>query len=213
VQVRNAVVACNQLEVNAVEDNLEQNFNPQSLTATADVSQAPEVPPLPEVVSVQTAVAANQALPAESVAGPSPSPLHFLQLWSRSFLADVRSSSRQFRRALRLFETQRLNPFIRDVRRQLHQFRVRASRLPSHPRWKPFRARAVFASHTSWTSFVSAMPPWLARALGINSHAPRKRVQSVVASRVKRRRGILSLRRWLHEPLTTQQKRTHGHQG
>src|SRR6266853_1113200 len=69
VQVRNAVVACNELEVNAVEDNLEQNFNPQSLTATADVSQAPEVPPLPEVVSVQTAVAANQALPAESVAG------------------------------------------------------------------------------------------------------------------------------------------------
>jgi type II secretory pathway predicted ATPase ExeA len=213
VQVHNAVVACNQVEVNAVENDLEQNFSLQSWTATADVSQAPEVPPLPEVVSVQTAVAAYQALPAESVAGPSPSSLHFLQLWGRSFLADVRSSSRQLRRALRLFETHRLNPFIRDVRRQLHQFRVRASRLPSHPRWKQFRARVGSASRTSWISFTSAMPPWLARPLGMNSHVRRRRAQSAVASRVKRRRSILTLRKWLHEPLTTQQKRTQGNQG
>jgi len=213
VQVRKAVVASSQLEVNAIENNLEQNLSLLPLMATAEVSQVPEVPPLPEVVSVQTVVSANQALPAESVAGPSPSPLHFLHLWSRSFLADVRSSSRQFRRAIRSFETQRWNPFIRDMRRQLHQLRIRTSRLPSHPRLKQFRARALSASQTSWTSFASAMPPWLAGPLGIHQHSARRHTQTAAVSRVKRRRAVLALRRWLHDPLTTPQKRTQENQG
>jgi hypothetical protein len=206
VQVSNAVVANNQLEVNATENNLKQDFNPPPLVATAEVSQVPEAPTLSQTVSVQTVVAASPVR-------PSPSPVDLLRGWCRSFLADVRSSSRQFRRAVRSFETQRWNQFIRDMRRQLHQLRVRGSRLPSHPKVKQFRARALSASQTLWTSFASTMPPSLAKPLGINQQAASKPAQTTAASRVKRRRTILSLRRWLHEPVTTQQKRTQGNQG
>ncbi len=211
-QVSNAVIASNQLEVNATENHPEQNFNLPPLAA-AGTSQILETPPLPQPVSVQTVVAANQAPQAESTVRPSPSPVDFLHLWSRAFLADVRSSLRQFRRAILSFETQRWNPFIRDLCRQLHQLSVRASRLPSHPRLKQFRAQALSASKTSWTSFASAIPPWLARPLGINQQAARRPSHTAAASRVKRRRAILSLRRWLHEPVTTDQKRTQGNQG
>jgi len=211
-QVSNAVIASNQLEVNATENHPEQNFNLPSLAA-AEASQILEAAPLPQPASVQTVVAANQAPQAEPPVKPSPSSVYFLHLWSRTFLADVRSSSRQFRRAIRLFETQRWNPFIRDLRRQLNQLRVRASGLSAHPRLKQFRARVLSASKTSWTSFASAIPPWLARPLGINQQAARRPAQTAAASRVKRRRAILSLRRWLHEPLTTEQKRTQGNHG
>jgi general secretion pathway protein A len=211
-QISNAVIASNQLEVNATENHPDQNFNLPP-PAAAEASEILETPPLPQPVSLRTDVAANQAPQGEPAVKPSPSPVDFLQLWGRTFLADVRSSLRQFRRAIRSFETQRWNPFIRDLHRQLHQLSVRASRLPSHPRLKQFRARALSASKTSWTSFASAIPPWLARPLGINQHAARRPTQAAAASRVKRRRAILSLRRWLHEPLTTEQKRTHGNQG
>src|SRR5712672_1049012 len=210
-QVSSAVIASNQLEVNTTENNPELNFNLPPLAA-AEASEILEASPLPQPVSVQTVVGSNQAPQAESVR-PSPSPVDVLQIWGRTFLADVRSSSHQFRRAIHSFETQRWNPFIRDLRRQLHQLRVRASRLPSHPRFKQFRARALSASKTSWTSFASAIPPWLARPLGINQQAARRPAHNAAASRVKRRRAILSLRRWLHEPLTTEQKRTQGNQG
>jgi len=211
-QVSNTVIASNQLEVNATENYPEENFNLPPLAA-AEASQILEAPPLPQPVSVETVVAANQAPQAESTVRPSPSSVDFLHLWSRTFLADVRSSSRQFRRAIRSFETQRWNPFIRDLGRQLHQLRVRASGLSAHPRLKQFRAQALSASKTSWASFASAIPPWLARPLGINQQAARRPTQTAAASRVKRRRAILSLRRWLHEPLTTEQKRTQGNHG
>jgi len=210
-QVSNAALASKELEVNATEDSLKQDFNPPPFVATADASQVQEAP-RPQAVSVERAIAANQARPAESSARPSAPPVHFLRLWSKSFRADLRSTFRQFRRAIRSFETQRWNPLIRDMRRQLHQLRVRASRLPSHPRLKQFRARALSVSQISWRSATSAMPTWLAEPLGINQHATGKHAQSAAASRVKRRRVILSLRRWLHEPLTTQQKRKQGNQ-
>jgi len=211
-QVSRAALASVELGMNANENNLKPDFNQPPVVATADASQVPEVPTLPQTVSVQTVVAANQALPTESTSRPSASLLHFLHLWSRSFLADVRSSSRQFHRTIHSFETQQWDPFVRDMRRQLHQLRVRTSRLPSHPRLKQFRARALSASQILWSSFASALPPWLAGPRGINQHVPRKRAQSAATSQVKRRRAILSLRRWLHEPETTQQKRTQGNQ-
>ncbi len=210
-EIGNAVVARNQSQGSAAENDLTPDSNLQPLVATEDALQVPEVPTLPQTVSVETVVAVHQALPAERAVRPSPSPLHFLQLWSKSLLADVRSSSRQFRRAIRSFKTQHLKPFVRHTRRQLRQLRDHASRLPSHPQVKQFRARVVFASQSGWTSLASAMPPWLAGRLGINQYVAPKRTQTD-ASRVKRRRGILSLRRWLHQPLTTQPKRTQGNQ-
>src|SRR6266403_5375227 len=80
-QVSNAVIAGNQLEVNATENHPEQNFNLSRLAA-AGASQILETPPLPQPVSVQTVVAANQAPQAESTVRPSPSPVDFLHLWS-----------------------------------------------------------------------------------------------------------------------------------
>src|SRR6267154_103755 len=138
-QVTNTVIASNQLEVNATENHPEQNFHLPPLAA-AEAFQILEAPPLPQPVSAQTVVAANEAPQAEPFVKPSPSSVDFLHLWSRTFLADVRSTSRQFRRAIRSFETQRWNPFIRDLRRQLNQLSVRASGLSAHPRLKQFRA-------------------------------------------------------------------------
>jgi hypothetical protein len=206
-----AVLASRQVAVDATENDLREDFSPPMVAADY-ASQIPDAP-LPQSVSLETAVVANEALPADFAARPSPSPLRFLHLWSRSFLADVHSSWRQFRRAIRSFETHRWNPLIRDLRRQLHQVRVHASRLPSHPEWQKFRSHAISASQNGWASFTSAVPPWLAQRVGIKLRATRKHAQAVATSRDKHRRGILSLRRWLHEPLTTQQKRTHGNQG
>jgi len=203
-RVSRAAFANNQLEVNATENNPKPDFNPPPFVAT-EVSQVPEAPTPPQSDSIQAAVAASPIRRGLS-------PVDFLRFWSKSFLADLRSSSRQFRRAIRSFETRRWNPFVRDMRLQVHQLRIRAFRLPSYPRLKQLRARAVAASQTSWTAFASAMPPWLAEPLGINRHAARKPAQTAAASRVKRRRAILSLRKWLHEPLTTQQKRSEGNQ-
>jgi hypothetical protein len=210
-QVSGAALASDGLEVHATEDNLNQDFNRPPFVATANPAQVPEAL-LPQAVVVETAVTPNQALPAESAARPSLSLFHFLRLWSRSFRADLRSSSRQFRRTIRSFETRRWNPFFRDLRRQMHQLRVRASRLPSHPQLKQFRSRALSTAQTSWASFTSGMPRWLAEPLGIRQNAAHKRTSAAAASQVKRRRATLSLRRWLHESLTTQQKRTSGNQ-
>src|SRR5712672_837487 len=59
-QISNAVIASNQLEVNATENYPEENFNLPPLAA-AGASQILETPPLPQGVSV----AANQAPQAE----------------------------------------------------------------------------------------------------------------------------------------------------
>ncbi len=135
----------------------------------------------------------------------------FLRRCGASFAADARAMSRQFRRATDSL-VRWWNPFVRDRRRELHQVQIRVSRLLSDPRWRELHTRAVSASQASWRAFKSAMLSWLSQRSGIHQPESRKRAQSAAASRANRRRAILSLRRWLHEPLTTQQKRTHGNQ-
>jgi len=151
---------------------------------------------------------ATRALPRESAAPSNPSPVYFLRLWGKSFIADARATRHQLRRAIRSFGARRWTPFVRDLRRQLHELGIRASRLPSDPGWIAIRNRVASASQNSWNSLVSAMPPWLARHLGIRKSEAIERLQTASALRAKRRRTILSLRRWFHEPMTTQQKRT-----
>lgn len=164
-----------------------------------------EASPRSSSLSAPVDATATRALPAKAAARSRPSPLQFLKLWSTSFSADVRATSRHLRRVIRSFGARRWNPFVRDLGRQLHQLRVHASRLPSDPRWIEIRNRAASASHTLWTSFTSATP---GKGFGIRQPQPHKHSQEVLASRASRRRAILSLRRWLHEPLNTQQKRT-----
>jgi general secretion pathway protein A len=183
----------NQLERNATE-----------VERPVETHQVQEVSPTSQTFSIPVAAAVTRALPAESAAR---SPLHFLRLWTNSFVADARATAHHLRRAIRSFGARRWNPFIRDLRRQLHQLRMRASRLPSDSRWKDIRNQAASASRALWTSFKSATPPWLAKSPGMRQQKPHKHSQEQ-ASRAKRRRAILSLRRWLHEPLNTQQKRT-----
>jgi len=137
------------------------------------------------------------------------SPLDFLRLCGSSFAADARTTSLQFRRAIRSFATGSLNPLIRDLRHELHQLRIRLSRTLSDVRWKELRTRDVSASETSWRALKSAVPQWLIQRLGIRETRGRKS-ESRASSRANRRRAILSVRRWLHEPLTSQQKRAHG---
>jgi len=140
-----------------------------------------------------------------------PSPLEVLRLCGASLVADARATSRQFRRAIHSLAGW-CNPFVRDRRRELHQVRIRVSRLLSDPRWRELHSQAVSAAQAFWHAFKSAIQPWPNQRVGIHQADARKRAQSAAASRANRRRAILSLRRWLHEPLTTQQKRTHGNQ-
>jgi hypothetical protein len=105
------------------------------------------------------------------------------------------------------------NPFVRQVRHgvrhQLHQLRIRAARLSSDPRWKKIEASAATQTRALWQWFKSATPSWLAERLGIRQHKPHNRAQSAAAERANRRRAMMYLRRWLHEPLSSERKRAH----
>jgi general secretion pathway protein A len=190
-------------------------------TNPSESSTPPKDGPLPAATwcEVQEPSPPSQAPPVQPRSAPvhppfarsRRSPLDFLCLCSASLAADAQTTSRQFRRAIRSL-VRWLNLFVRDRRRELHQVRIRVSRLLSDPRWRELHTRAVSASRASWRAFKSAIPLWLNRRSGIHETESRKRAQSVAASRANRRRAILSLRRWLHEPLPTEQKRTHGNQ-
>jgi general secretion pathway protein A len=165
--------------------------------------QVQEPAPPSQAVPVQT-----QAVAARRPAKPTRLSLpRILHLWGRSFVSDARATSRQFLRAIRSFETNRWNPFIRQIQRELHQLRIRAGRLASDPRWKRLQTSAASKTHTSWQRLKSTMPPWLAEPLGIHQHKTHNRAQSAPASRANRHRAMMYLRRWLHEPLSTQRKR------
>ena len=180
----------------------EQQAPPNEVSWPAPASEAP-------ATQMQTLFA--EEVPQAPLSSSRQSPLAFLSGWGSSFLHDLRSSWRQFRRAARSFAIHRWNPFVHNLRRQLHQLRVSTSQVSSDPRWKQLRTRAVYVLQNSWNGFKSAMPPRLARYLGVPPET-QKHV-SRAAPRVKRPRGIMSLRRWLHEPLhTAQRKRTEGSQ-
>ena len=181
-------------------------------------STAPKDDPLPAAApcGVQESSRPSQPPPIRPSVRPPltrsrPSPLYFLRLCGSSFAADARATSRQFRRAIDSL-LRRWNPFVHDRSRELRQVRIRVSRLLSDTRWRELCTRAVSASQASWHAFKSTMHPWLSQRSGIHQTEARKRVQSAAASRANRRRAILSLRRWLHEPFTTQQKSTRGNQ-
>jgi general secretion pathway protein A len=211
-RVNQSLVAGNQLEPNATENSLKQNFNRPPLVQTVEPHGVPEAQPLFQALSASTQAPCNQGLPAESAARSRPTPLHVLRLWGASFVADLRASYRRFHRAVRSFEAGHWNHFVRGLRRQVHQLRLRASRLPSDPHWKDIRARAATVSQSCWTYLKFVIPPSLADRLSERQHESRRTTQVTAASRIRRRRAILSLRRWLHEPLTTQPKRTEGNQ-
>jgi general secretion pathway protein A len=182
-------------------------------SGAVEAHNAQEAPPMAPALPVPREVAAaTRAQSDEFAVKSSPSLLHLTRLWSQSFLTDLRASFSQVRRTIRSFEAQRWHPLIRNLRRQLHQLRIRASGLASNPRWKEIRTQATSGLQTLRTSFRSAMPPWLTDHFGIPQPESRKRAQPSTASPVKRRRAIFSLRRWLHAPLTNQPKRTGGNQ-
>jgi hypothetical protein len=151
-------------------------------------------------------------MPAASARTPSALPAlslrDTLRIWGRSFAADGRSTLRQTRRALRSLEARYWNPFVREVQHELHQLRRRAVRLASDPRWKQLEAQAISASQNSWRRLKAAMPQWLAEPLGIRQQELRNPTPSAAKSEANRRRAIMYLRRWLHEPANTQRKRS-----
>jgi hypothetical protein len=152
-------------------------------------------------VAVQTQPVAPRTSPTR------PSLLVLLNLWSRSFVSDARRTSRQVRRALRSFETNRWNPLVDHLRRELRQRRIHAARFASDPRWKQLQTTAASKSHAFWQQLRSAMPAWLAEPLGIRQAKTQSPAQRAAAGRANRRRAMVYLRRWLHEPLSSQRKR------
>lgn len=158
----------------------------------------------PELAAPPEYVAPRRSLSA----APQPSLAGTLRIWSSSFASDARATARQLRRAIRSFEVHHWNPFIRDLERELHQLRVRAARFASDPRWKQLESRAVLASQNFWYRVKSAMPPWLAKTFRVDRQAPKNRAQTAAAAQANRRRAMMYLRRWLHEPLNTERKRS-----
>jgi general secretion pathway protein A len=192
-----------------IADTLTESDETGNGSGAVEAHNAQEAPRMPAALPVPREVAAaTRAQSDEFAVQSSPSLLHFMRLWSQSFLTDLRASFSQARRTIRSFETQRWHPLICNLRRQLHQLRIRASGLASNPRWKEIRTQATSGLQTLRTSVRSAMPPWLTNHFGIPQPESRKRAQPSAASPVKRRRAIFSLRRWLHAPLTNRPKRT-----
>jgi hypothetical protein len=156
---------------------------------------------------------AETPIPHARLPRTQPLPFAFLARWCSSFVSDLRSTSRQFRLAAKSLATRRWNPLVGKLRHQARQLRVRASHVASDPRWKQLRARSVSISRDSWNRFKSALPTRLSQYLRIRETETGQRASTRGSSRAKRPRGIISLRRWLHEPLnTTQRKRTEGNQ-
>jgi type II secretory pathway predicted ATPase ExeA len=182
------------------EANLAQNEVPLTVAR-----QVPEPAQPPQAVSVQTQPVAARRPPTPTRS----SLLDILRLWGTSFISDARATSRQFGRAVRSFETNRWNPFIQKLQRELHQLRISAARRASDTRWKQLQTRAASTSQASWQRFKSAMPPWLAESLGIRQPKTHNRAQSAASSRANRRRTMMYLRRWLREPFSGQRKRAH----
>ena len=192
---------------------------PSEVSLSAAPSQEMDPTPQSEADPGNSDVIPAQSLVPEISVPPTPpirsrpSPIAFLSDWGRSFLSDLRSTSRQFRRKAKSFATQRWNPLVRNLRHELRQLGVRASHVASDPRWKHLPSRAVSVSQDSWNSFKSAMPPRLVKLLGIRQVETGQRSSRTGYPRTKRPRGVISLRRWLHQPLdTTQRKRTEGNQ-
>jgi general secretion pathway protein A len=171
----------------------------------------PEALAPPAAQYVQETFPPSQALPrpTESNVARMPlspsrrSPTDFLRLWGRSFASDARATSRQIRRALHSLEIRWWNPLARELLHELHQARVRSSRLLCDPRWKHLRTRAVSTSVAAWQACKSATPPWLS---GSPQQEPPQRVHGAAPSPANRRRAITSLRRWLHQPFINQRK-------
>jgi general secretion pathway protein A len=165
------------------------------------------VEPLPpsQALPVQPQVGAVRTTPT---APSGHSLLHFLRLCGGSFVSDARATYRQLGRAVHSLEVHQLRPFARHLVRELHQLRTAAVSLTSDPRWKQLQTRAASSSQASWRKFKSAMPPWLGKSLGIRQRQTNERTQSAGSSRASRKRAVLYLRRWLHEPLNTQRKRS-----
>ena len=124
--------------------------------------------------------------------------------WQESFFSEARLVWRQTRRRLRSAEAYYWNPFLRDARHGLRRLQSFAGRLTSDPRWQDLRNRCALQVRAAWSRGKAAMPAGLA---GIFGAAPKQPSNSAQSSRANRRRGMDSLKRWLHEPLGRGQRR------
>jgi hypothetical protein len=159
--------------------------------------------PIPPAQSVHVE---SGSLPRPRVSAPQRSPFDFLHHWGYSFAADARSSARKVHRSIHSFEVKTWKPFVRNVRHQFDKLPARTSRLLSGPRWKQLHSRARSTSQSSWRALKGATLPRLTRILNLY-HRHVHKAAGAPAPRAARRRPIGSLRRWLHEPLTSQRKR------
>jgi general secretion pathway protein A len=181
---------------------------------------APSIPStaatsLPLAIAVEAPIPPAQSVHVESQSGPLPrplvsapqhSPFDFLRHWGRSFAADARSSARQVHRSIHSFGVKTWKPFVRNVRHEFDKLPARTSRLLSDPRWKQLHSRVRSTSQSSWRALKGATLPRLTQLLNL-CHRHVHKAAGAPPPRAARRRPIGSLRRWLHEPLTSQRKR------
>jgi general secretion pathway protein A len=181
--------------------------------APASALQSPELAVESDVILAE-APTVQASLTRRPPSQSRASSRNFLRAWGTSFLSDVRAASRQLRGAVHSFGVHYVAPFVRNLNGKLHQLGIRASHSWSETRWKDMSARAVSMSQRSWDSFKSAMPSSLAHYFGPRRQetTPKRAQQRASSPHAKRPRGIISLRRWLRQPLTSQHKRTEGSQ-
>jgi len=185
----------------------------ESETIQSDpISSSTVAPSIPEneVQPPQPLSAEPETVSRRPVYAPQPSPMFFVRHWAQSFAADSRACARQFRRAVHSFEVHTLQPRTRELRHQFRKLLAGASRTVSHPRWQQLPSRAISATRSSLRGLMTMARPWLDRPLRSYRGQSAKRAQSAPLPRAVRRRPIASLRKWLHEPLNSQQKRMEG---
>jgi general secretion pathway protein A len=166
----------------------------------APVPYIQELPPEPQTFPIQTGTTSVRTAPAPSLS-------RFLRIFGASFVADARATARQVRRAIHSFELRHWDPFVRTLGHEMRKLLMQAAHISSDPRWKQLRTQFAGASQASCRRFKSAMPSWLAERFGIGQQETHKQVHTG-SPRVNRQRAMLYLRRWLHEPLSTQRKRS-----
>jgi general secretion pathway protein A len=187
------------IEGTPMDQGVAPNEIPLPAAARSDAQESalqPTASGVPSEVILDEAAFAKTRLPRSRQ-----SPLNFLRACGSSFLSDVRSASRQLRRTVHSFEIRHWKPFVRHLRDELRQLRIRTSSIGYDRQWKHLGARVVSVSRRSWESSKSAMPSGLARYLGIQPQEMRKRPPRAASSHAKRPRGI-----------TSQRKRTDGNQ-
>jgi general secretion pathway protein A len=128
-----------------------------------------------------------------------------LAFWGASFARDARASYRGLRGLMHSLRMRYWNPTVRGVRRETRYLETRIVRFLSDPRWAKRWDTLGEAVQHRWHAAKSAASPHVERILGAQHQSAEMDGRSA-RSRTMRARAASSVRRWLREPMSSEQK-------